>query len=639
MTPAHAQQALKHALAHHKAGRLAEAASGYQRVRAVQPRNFDALHLGGLVAMQQKKWAEAHALLARAHQVDPRSAQAAMRLGAVLMELGRGAEAVPALEAAVASEAGLVEAWNLLARCYKLLDRLSDAVKCHTRSLELKPEATTSWYNYGLTLNLLGRSGEALAAHERALGIDAAFHQGHLGRAQALLACHRPQEAVAALDEFLRHEPNHSEAHSSRLFALNNLPDLSREQLFAEHAAYGKLFPAPPEPRFAVSRDPERRLRLAILSPDLREHSCAYFMEPLLRHLERNAWEVFLYHDHFRVDAVGERLKGYAHVWRHVVLKTNDQLEALIRSDAPDILMDLAGHTGLCNRLPLFARRLAPVQVNYLGYPNTTGLPAMDYRFTDGIADPLGEADALATERLVRFAPTAWTYQAPEGAPACQPPPCTGGAPVTFGCFNHPAKITAQMLGTWAAILERVPGSRLLLKGRGFSQPAARERYVEGFVRHGVSADRVHFAERTQGTLEHLAIYHRVDIALDTFPYHGTTTTCEALWMGLPVVSLHGDRHLARVGTSLLSAIGHAEWIAADVEDYVRIAVGLAQDPARLAGYRAGLRGEITSSPLGDHAGQTARFASALRGCWRAWVQKQGAAHLSLPARGALVAA
>lgn len=639
MTSTQLTQLLNRALVHHKAGRLAEAAQGYQRVRAMAPRNFEALHLGGLVAMQQKNWAEAHALLARARQVDPRSGQAALRLGAVLMELGRAAEALPALEAAVANEPKLVEAWNMLARCHKLLDRLAEAVKCHTRSLELKPEATTSWYNYGLTLNLLGRSSDALAAHERALQIDAAFHHGHLGRAQALLACHRPQEAVAALDEFLRREPNHTEAHSTRLFALNNLPDLSREQVFAEHAAYGKLFPAVPAPCFTQSRDPERRLRLAILSPDLREHSCAYFLEPLLRHLDRDAWEIFLYHDHFRVDAVCERLKGYASVWRHVVLRNTAQLETLIRSDAPDILMDLAGHTGLCNRLPMFARRLAPVQVNYLGYPNTTGLPAMDYRFTDGIADPEGEADAFATERLVRFAPTAWTYQAPQGAPACQPPPCTGGAPVTFGCFNHPAKITGQMLGTWAAILARVPGSRLLLKGRGFSQTAARERYLECFSRHGVSADRVHFAERTQGTLEHLAMYHRVDIALDTFPYHGTTTTCEALWMGLPVVSLRGDRHLARVGTSLLSAIGHPEWIASDVDEYVRIAVGLAEDPARLAAHRAGLRGEIAASPLGDHAGQTARFAAALRDCWRAWVESQEAPGASASARAALVAA
>jgi protein O-GlcNAc transferase len=351
----------------------------------------------------------------------------------------------------------------------------------------------------------------------------------------------------------------------------------------------------------------------------LRAHSCAYFLEPLLQHLDRQQFELYLYHDHFRVDAVSLRLQAQAAVWRNLVGQPGPAVEQIIRADAPDILIDLAGHTGMNNRLALFARRLAPVQVTYLGYPNTTGLPAMDYRFTDAVADPVGEADRFATERLVRFAPTAWTYAAPPDAPAVNVRPSSPDTPVTFGCFNNLAKLTDAMLAAWAKVLHGVPGSRLWLKGSGLGDRATRAGYLERFARLGLPAERITLLDRTAETASHLAMYHEVDVALDTFPYHGTTTTCEALWMGVPVVTLAGDRHMSRVGASLLTAIGHAEWIAASADDYVRIATDLALDRGRLGAIRAGLRQEITRSPLGDHRAQADLFGAALRSCWKKW--------------------
>jgi protein O-GlcNAc transferase len=281
--------------------------------------------------------------------------------------------------------------------------------------------------------------------------------------------------------------------------------------------------------------------------------------------------------------------------------------------------VDLAGHTGMTSRLPLFARHLAPVQINYLGYPNTTGVPAMHYRFTDEIVDPTGDSDALATEKLVRFAPTAWAYEAPAAAPEPGPAPCAASGAITFGCFNNVAKISDTTLGLWARVLAATPGSRLLLKGRGFSEETVRQRYFARFVSAGLPVDRVEFLERTAKTDDHLALYRRVDISLDTFPYHGTTTTCEALWMGVPVVTLMGDRHIARVSGSLLTAIGRGAWVAQTADDYVRIATELAADPEKLASIRASLRGEVRNSPLGDHASQSACFASAIRDCWQTW--------------------
>jgi protein O-GlcNAc transferase len=276
------------------------------------------------------------------------------------------------------------------------------------------------------------------------------------------------------------------------------------------------------------------------LSPDLREHSCAYFIEPLLQHLPAESFEVFLYHDHFREDTVSGRLRARAATWRNFFGRNADAIERLIRADAPDVLIDLAGHAGLNNRLPLLARRLAPVQVNYLGSPNTTGVTSIDYRFTDAIADPVGEADAFATEKLVRFAPTAWCYAPPPGAPPVTPLPCRRVGYVTFGSFNDLSKVTDRMLALWSKILQGVTHSRLRLKGRGLSEEAIRSHLSQRFADVGVAAERVDFLERTADTQQHLALYGDVDIALDTFPYHGTTTTCEALWMGVPVVSHMG---------------------------------------------------------------------------------------------------
>jgi protein O-GlcNAc transferase len=622
MSHAQYQRLLQDALVHHRAGRLDQAESLYRRVRTALPNHFDAVHLSGIVALQRGRATEAVELLSKAHRLGPKNAPCALRLGFALSASGRATEAEQPFRAAVALDPGSAEAWDGLAHCLKLTDRLTAAIECHQKALALHPDFPKGLYNFGLTLSLAGRQTEALTCHERAIAIDPAYAKGHYGRAQVLQQMHRIREAIAAYDKFLELEPGNLEARSYRLYALNHLDDLPRERLFAEHVAYGRVAGQHPVPAFANDPAPARRLRLAILSPDLRSHSCAWFLEPLLHHLDPAQFELYLYHDHFREDAVSARFKGYAAVWRNFVGQPDTAVVKAIRADAPDILMDLAGHTGMTSRLPLFARHLAPVQVNYLGYPNTTGLPAVHYRFTDGIVDPVGPADALATEKLVRFAPTAWAYQPPPVTPEVTVRDTNAGQ-VTFGSFNNVAKVTDATLALWARVLAATPGSRLLLKGRGFGEEAVRQRYFERFAAAGLPAERVEFLERTAKTDDHLALYSRVDISLDTFPYHGTTTTCEALWMGVPVVTLMGDRHVARVSGSLLAAIGRDEWVAQTSEDYVRIATELAADPAKLSAIRSGLREEVRNSPLGDHVGQSARFATALRECWLAWCASQ----------------
>ena len=641
MTPAQIQSLLQQAVAHHRANRLEAAAVLYRRVRAVAPKNFDVLHLSGLVALQQGRVPEAIDLLGRAHRASPRDHVCEMRLALALLAARRTAEAETHFRHAVKLRPDFAEGWENLASCLKTQDRLDEAIACHEKVAALQPGYASGWYSYGLTLSFVGRYADALACHEKALAADPRYALARFGRAQALHQAHRMVEAVAEYEEFLALEPQHHEARSYRLFALHSIEGVSREQLFSDHVAYGRAVGSPPAPVPANTPEPGRRLRVGFLSPDLRTHSVAFFLEPLLTRLDRAGFELCLYHDHFREDDVSARLRQLAAVWRNFVGQPHSAVEAAIRADAPDILVDLAGHTGMTNRLPLFARRLAPVQVTYLGYPNTTGLPAMDCRFTDAIADPPGDAERFATERLVRFAPTAWAYAPLADAPEPGPPPCLARGRVTFGCFNTPAKITDSMLALWAKILAAVPDSRLCLKGAGLDNPVLRARYAAHFTRAGVAPERVGFLARTAGTKEHLACYQGVDIALDTAPYNGTTTTCESLWMGVPVVTLTGDRHMARVGASLLAAVGHPEWSAATAQDYLNCAVELAQNPARLAAIRAGLRADLQRSPLLDHAGQAERFGAALRGCWQNWCRSRtpGAAPVPAPERDAVLQA
>ena len=621
MSSAKLQSLLHSGLAHHRAGRLAEAEAFYRQARALASPHFELILLSGLVAYQAGRVSDAVEFLGQAVRQAPRHASAVMHHGLALLAANRPAEAERQLRRAAELQPTLTEAWDNLAYFLKTQNRLADAITCHERALTLAPGSASSWYNYGLTLSLCGREHEALACHDRAIAADPKYAKARFGRAQALQQTHRIAEAVAEYDRFLIMQPQHHEARSYRLFALQYLDGVSRERMLEEHREFGRAVGLPAPSSSGRQPDPARRLRVAFLSPDLRSHSVAYFIEPLIRHLDPAQFDVWLYHDHFCEDAVSQRLKALAAGWRNFVGQPAPAVAAAIKADAPDLIVDLAGHTGL-NRLPLLARRLAPVQISYLGYPNTTGVPAMDHRFTDETADPVGEADAFATERLVRFSSVAWAYQPSGDAPPVSPAPGPTADRVTFGCFNNPAKITDATLTLWGRVLSSVPGSRLRLKGTGFGHPTVRARYEARLAHCGVAVSRVDLLERVPDATSHLALYHTIDIAFDTFPYHGTTTTCEALWMGVPVITMTGRDHRARVGTSLLTAVGHPEWCARDAEDFARVASELALDPVRRAALRCSLRGEMEASPLLDFPGQAAKFGAALRGCWAAWCER-----------------
>lgn len=603
---------LQRAVTRHLAGDTREAEAIYERIAAEAPDDFQANNLLGSLRLLQGRPREAFGLLAKARRLRPGSAPTAMCLGITLGALGRHDESEKMLRHAATLDPKSHEIWANLGMQYLAMGRQEDAIRSYGQALKCKPDYAAGWTGLGTALLFLGRGGAAVACHTRALELDPRHPRARFARAQAWQACQCVDEALADFDAHLEMRPDHHEARSFRLFVLNYRADLSREELLAEHLKYARAVePGGAGAAGIADPDPSRRLRVAFLSPDFRSHSVAFFIEPLIAGLDRSQFEVALYHDHFRVDAVTERLRGRADLWRHFAGMAPAVVEEMIRADAPDILVDLAGHTGF-NRLELFARRLAPVQVSYLGYPNTTGLAAMDFRLTDPVADPEDQADRFYTERLVRFAPAAWAYAPPADAPAPEPGPSQRGDPLTFGSFNALAKLNSATLRLWREVLAAAPDSRLLIKSASDMPASWPKRLQEA----GIAAERVRILQPSPSIAGHLSAYAQMDIALDPFPYNGTTTTCEALWMGVPVVTIAGDRHAARVGASLLTAVGHPEWIARSPDEFLRIAGELASARDLRRELRTSLREDMRRCVLMDHAGQAERLGNALRKCW-----------------------
>lgn len=598
------------AIAHHQAGRLEPALALYRALRARLPRDARLLHLGGLALLQLERAEEAVLWLESAAALSPRSGATWMCLGVALVRIGRAEAAEQALRRAVAAEPANGEAWTNLGLALGRAGKRAEALAALRRGAEARPRDPSGWLALGQYLLSAGLPGEALAVLARA------GSQG--GAAAARAACHHAlgdmEAAHAAFTEALARDPSDMVSAGQRLLVMHYFDRLPVEELTRAHRDYGAALRARLGPPAALARRPlsSGPLRVGFFSPDLREHAVAHFLEPLLPSVAAAGCEILLYHNHPAEDAVSARLRARAALWRNLAGLSDEAASRQVLADAPDVMVDLAGHTGHA-RPGMFARRVAPVQINYLGYPNGTGIDAMDFRFTDAIADPPDAADAHAVEKLVRFSSCAWCYRAPKDLPEPAPPPASldPARPITFGSFNHLGKLSPDTWALWSRVLAAVPGSVLLLKGTPPDSEWLRRRASAA----GIEPGRVELLPFAPSRSDHFSAYVRVDVALDPLPYHGTTTTCEALWMGRPVVTLAGDRHVRRVGASLLSAAGASDLVADTPEAYVEIAVRLASDRAALARRCAGLRAALQASPLGDADAQGRAFASALLAC------------------------
>lgn len=633
-------------------GHLEEAAEAYRAALALAPSAADLHEALGGVLTRQGRHAEAVACHHRVTCLKPDSAEAHNNLGNALKDFGRPVEAIACYRTALMHAPTLVAAWNNLGNAclavgqldaamtafrqalilepgfadaelnlgnaLKLRGHLVDAEHCFRQALAHRQDFVQAHNNLGIVLAEQGRHAEAEQHLAQALALAPDFAEAHNNLGNLWKNHGRLADAVTCFERALALRPDYAGAHSNLLFTLNFMDGVTPAEIFARHREFNRRHAAalaPPPGSHTNPRDPERRLRVAYVSPDLRAHACAFFIEPVLRHHDRGAVEVFAYAEVANPDAVTRRLQGLVDTWRSTVGLDDAQVAAQIRADGIDILVDLAGHTAN-SRLLALARKPAPVQATWLGYPATTGLDVIDYRLTDTITEPPGQSEACYSETLVRLPHSLWCYQPFADMPDVSALPATANGFLTFGSFNSYSKIGPRVVTLWARVLREVPDSRLVMVTvpEGAAQDALRAR----FSALGVDPGRLVLHDRLPRT-QYLERFAQVDLALDPFPCNGGTTTCDALWMGIPVVCLIGDTFLSRASYSLLAACGQTDWAARDDDDYVRICATAAADPAALATTRAGLRARLAASPLLDAAGFARDLEATYRDWWRTW--------------------
>ena len=609
------------AIIHHQAGRLTEAEAIYRHILSIEPDHPEALHSLGILAHQVGKNEIAVDLISRAIICRPDYADAHYNLGVSFKALGRLEEAVASFRRALALKPDDVEAHNNLGNTLYDLGKLDEAVTSFRHALELQPNFAEAQSNLGNTLKIMGKLEEAVACHRRALALNPDYYQAYNNLGNALKDQGVLDEAIASYRWAISLQPDYHKAHSNLLFCLNYLPDISQKEIYETSLQFeeqvAKRF-AKQDLVYANSREINRRLKIGYVSSDFRTHSVAYFIEPVIRIHNRENVEVYCYANVKKPDDTTRRLQNEADHWRVIAGIPDIEVAERIRRDRIDILVDLEGHTGE-NRLLIFARKPAPVQVTWIGYPNTTGMAAMDYRFTDAIADPPGEADRLHSEELVRLAHGFLCYQPDASAPQVSPLPSLQQGHITFGSFNNLTKVNSVVIKVWAEIMHRIPGSRLILKDKTLADMDTQKRYLYLFASEGIADDRIEFHGMLPRKVEHLALYGKLDIGLDPFPYNGTTTTCEALWMGVPVVTLLGDRHAGRVGASIMHHAGLEELVAYSREEYKTLAVALAHDHHRLLEHRNNLRRKLQDSPLMDNKLFKETIEKAYQQMWIKW--------------------
>jgi predicted O-linked N-acetylglucosamine transferase (SPINDLY family) len=571
-------------------GRHAEAAASFRRAAKLNPR-FVVAHSNLAAALQrQGRLKEAEASARQALKLDPRYAEALGNLGGILQDMGRTREAENTCRKALTIDPDCYAANSNLGLALKSQGKLEEAETCFLRAQAQRPDLSETHSNLGGVLHEQGRLEEAAASFRRVLE-------------------QRPDDAVT---------------WSNLLFCLSQDPKVSAEELYAEHRAFGEHF----EPRlhpaardYRNDKDVERKLRIGFVSGDMRDHVVASYFEPVLAGLVgQPQLELYAYSNHVIDDEITRRMRGRFSHWLAVATLSDADLSDRIMADGIDILVDLSGHTAH-NRLLTFARKPAPVQASWIGYPCTTGLQAMDYYLTDRGLVPRGALERQFSEKIVHL-PASVPFLPSADAPEIGELPALRNGYVTFASFNRLSKINEPVVALWAQLLQALPDSKMLLAG--MPQAGGEEKLGQWFARQGIARERLIFKPRC-GMAEYLALHQQADINLDTFPYSGGTTTLHALWMGVPTVTLAGETPVARSGASILGNLGLDDLVAADAAQFKQKGLALAGDLAALAALRGGARQRMNASPMLQPELLAAAFAQALRVMWRGWCAGEGA--------------
>jgi protein O-GlcNAc transferase len=615
-------------------GRRAEAVAAFRRAAALDDTNIEAhRNLGfalketgepeaartafGRVVARAPNDARALAELAKlppsrapepAPQPDPDNATACVKIANEFLNRGDVKKAIPLYQRAIDLRPDYAIAHHNLGSAFKALDQLEAAHDAYRKAVKLDPNYADGHCDLGTVLIDLQRYEAAESEYRRTIELDPNYTNAYAGLAYLLKDRGQFDDAIAAYRQVLRIKPNDSETLGDLLLVTQYRPGVTSAALAGAHREFEEKHASGFRVAWTtrkILRAPGQRLRVGFVSPDFGMHPVGYLLIRGFEHFDRTQLEVACYCDRKKPDEVTTRFQRASDIWHDTRGWSDDRVDAQIRKDGIDILYDLSGHTAR-NRMLVFARKPAPIQVSWLGYEGTTGVAAIDSILGDPYVIP-PEAEPFYPERVFRFLETYVCYDPPAEAPAVAELPALGRGFVTFGCFNNPAKLNAGVIETWTRILQHTPRSRLVLKYRGLTDNATQSRLRAQFTRAGIGDDRVSFEERSPFA-EYLAAYGNIDVALDPFPFSGGVTTCEALWMGVPVLTLPGQTFAGRHSLSYLTAIGLTEWIATDVDDYIARAVAAAGDVPRLAAVRAGLRERMAASPLCDGALFARRF-------------------------------
>lgn len=637
----------------HRGGNLREAERLYKQILAQNPHHAESLNLLGVVVGQLGDPGQSVELFRRAIAVRPAAGSHA-NLGLALSRTGKIDEAIAAFRAAIAAKPDFLEPMLYLANLLRSRGRIDAAIDCYRqalnirpnlasihndlgnawmarkdfqeavrsfrRSLELQPDAAEVLSNLGIALKENDQVDEAAEVLKKAVAIKPDFASAHINLANVLSQTARPDLAIESYRRGIALRPDSQNAHSNLLYAMHFSPEFDAQRLFDEHRAWAERF-APmtssgrhESPEFAGRKSPGRRLKIGYVSPDFRSHVVGRSLLPALRHRDREAFEVICYSNSPVADAVTLAIRENVDHFVNIAGLANDAVSEMIRGDGIDILVDLSLHTAN-NRLMVFARKPAPLQLTYLGYCGTTGLRQIDYRLSDPYLDPPGTHENLYSESTVRLPRTYWCYQPGGAMPEVSPLPAEANGYVTFGCLNKFAKVSPQAMDVWVEVLRSVPDSRLLVHAgsRTFLSPL-----LDRASAAGLPGGRIEWVPR-QSWDDYARTYQRIDVALDPFPFNGGITSCDAMMMGVPVVTLRGRTAVGRGGCSIVSNAGLPELIADSTVQYMNLATELAADLPRLSRIRVSLRDRMKTSPLMNASEFARDLENAYRDLWRRW--------------------
>lgn len=633
-------------------GKAEEAVLSYRKTLTLLP-DDSAAHSNLALALQaadQKQ--EAEAMHLRAIALAPESASALFFYGNLLKEERRFAEAIQSLRAALALDPADLSTYNALGMTHQAngqldlalvayrqlldIDPLSAVAYCnigsvqqaqnllapakenYLRALEIEPGFSGAHFNLGSCLMELGDFEEAIQSYTQALEIVPSYREAHVNMSAALSNLGRIDAAVKQCRSALKNNPEWETLHSNMLFLLAHSAETDPAEVFAEHLQFAEQFEAKHRqnwPCHANERDPERRLRIGFLSADFNNHAVAHFVIPVIEHLAQSPrLELLAYYNSTLDDFVTDRIRGLMGTWRHVVALTHEQLAQQIIDDQIDIMIDLSGHTGN-NRMLTLARKPAPLQATWVGYPMTTGLQAIDYYLTDRFFSPPGLLDHHFTEKLLCL-PACAPFLPSHDAPPLSQAPAYENNYITFGSFNRANKLNPTVIARWAKLLHAIPTSKMLLAA--MSGDYIREKVSAWFAAEGIAADRLSFHPRTN-TREYLALHRLVDVCLDTFPYTGGTTTFHAAWMGVPTLTMTGPTLPSRAGAAIISHMGLDAFVATDDEDFVNKGKFIADNILFLATLRLGMRTRMANSPMGQPEIIAKGLENGLRTMWQRW--------------------